>query len=939
MVSGLPPRLQVWAGSRPLVTRSHQGINIWRGNRPPCTFRPAQCTSATSPNAAASPAAGSCEACHRRTLRPPVAGRLGNTDSRSVQVRRRMFARTRLAASAALLFAACSDGGAGPTEPLVPSVIELSVSAVQAEWGDTLLIAATVRDQKGALLNAPLTWSSSNEAVLRSLGNGRYLAAGAGDARVVAKAGAVTAEAAATIAPQVPTTLALARDTATLELGDTLRLVATVRDRNGRTIASPSLVWSSTAPSVVQVVEGRAHALTAGSAAIEVRSGEVAAKATLTVLPPAAVVLAGKTLSTPSLGADLLISGHVRGGPVAAFRFERMAESRWLGEHAVLDSARLAAGTLRANAPGSTRLLVYAANSTALPDTLHVTVAPEQPVVFSVAAAGRVGGDETVTVRAYRANGLGTVRVSPALDTPATVSADSATLVLRPGTAPASAACSGTGESRLQFESAVTVISNPAFARARTGEVRLAVGDSLRLSAAQAACLRLAADGDAFYALAFYDPQVSADHRVAKVPYDYRVQGNIAVALADRSVPGAAGNLAAAMAQAAAPAAAPPSDFHASPPPHHFWERDKAFAVGDTLSYMNPYTGNVAALRVLSVVDGYWVLATPDSAVSRITPELLARLDSVALLFRQHGEPLLRYVLGDTLPTSNNGATQLLVLVEVTGDHGGVGGYAGYRSFQLGIGTTARYSTLLRVFAHEAAHVWAAWWRGIEADRTGAWHRLSYWSTEGLADALAAETLRRYYGYGFTANTDWRSLPPAQFNIPLWQEIYNTRGLIEFAYYHSAGLMRDLATRLVLRGMSTDDALRLVVRGSLEGYYGCGERTCPFMGLERRMQQALGADWKLADGMLVFAASYGLDDLNPSPTFQVPFVKWPQQVPGSNNTIGWRPHAHIVAGSGASGGGAIQLGAASYFYIEDGVGGSFSTTSSVPVEWLLVRAR
>jgi hypothetical protein len=34
-----------------------------------------------------------------------------------------------------------------------------------------------------------------------------------------------------------------------------------------------------------------------------------------------------------------------------------------------------------------------------------------------------------------------------------------------------------------------------------------------------------------------------------------------------------------------------------------------------------------------------------------------------------------------------------------------------------------------------------------------------------------------------------------------------------------------------------------------------------------------------------------------------------------------------------------RLGAVSYFYIDDAVGGIFSTTSSVPVEWLLVRAR
>lgn len=80
--------------------------------------------------------------------------------------------------------------------------------------------------------------------------------------------------------------VAVSPTSATLEVGDTLRLNATARDRRGRRLSGVAVSWSSAQPSVATVTgDGRVIALNVGSANIVASSGGVSASAAISVNP------------------------------------------------------------------------------------------------------------------------------------------------------------------------------------------------------------------------------------------------------------------------------------------------------------------------------------------------------------------------------------------------------------------------------------------------------------------------------------------------------------------------------------------------------------------------------------------------------------------------------------------------------------------------------
>lgn len=107
---------------------------------------------------------------------------------------------TRLAAwcvLAALALAACSESDLGPDRtPLVPTTIVITPeSATLTYVGATAGFRAVVTDQNGDILDATVTWTSSDSAVFTVSSDGEVTATGGGESILIASFGALSANA------------------------------------------------------------------------------------------------------------------------------------------------------------------------------------------------------------------------------------------------------------------------------------------------------------------------------------------------------------------------------------------------------------------------------------------------------------------------------------------------------------------------------------------------------------------------------------------------------------------------------------------------------------------------------------------------------------------------------------------------------------------------
>ena len=188
--------------------------------------------------------------------------------------------------------AACGDGGTEPPAPPPdpPRATRVTVNPATTELnalGATEQLTAEVRDQNGQVMaGASVTWASSSAAVATVSASGLVTAVANGSATITATAGAASGSATVTVAQEVSAVM-LAPDTATVVLGDTLRLVATATDANGHTVAGAEFAWASgdTAVAVVDAT-GLVTGIGAGEVEITATTSGVAGHAMLVVVGP-----------------------------------------------------------------------------------------------------------------------------------------------------------------------------------------------------------------------------------------------------------------------------------------------------------------------------------------------------------------------------------------------------------------------------------------------------------------------------------------------------------------------------------------------------------------------------------------------------------------------------------------------------------------------------
>ena len=151
--------------------------------------------------------------------------------------------------------------------------------------GDDLRVNATVKDQHGNVMsNDTITWTASDRGIATVSSSGLVTAVGPVTSTETASAGSASGTAAVTVT-QTPTSLELS-DTVIhfYSVGDTTRVIATVRDKNQNPINDSPIAWTTSDASVAGVSSGGLiQSYGVGSATITVTVESLKAEARVTI--------------------------------------------------------------------------------------------------------------------------------------------------------------------------------------------------------------------------------------------------------------------------------------------------------------------------------------------------------------------------------------------------------------------------------------------------------------------------------------------------------------------------------------------------------------------------------------------------------------------------------------------------------------------------------
>ena len=378
--------------------------------------------------------------------------------------------------------AGSASGTAAVTVAQTVSTVEVSPAADTVVERDTVRFEAEARDANGhAVAAAEFTWASGDTSVAVVDASGLVMGLGAGEVEVAATSSGVTGRAELVVEALVPTTVSVAPSTlAFTALGDTVRLMAEVRDQIDRVMEGEPVAWTS-AETMVAAVDstGLVTAVANGAATITAMAGSASGTAAVTVAqrtstvavaPAANTVVERDTVRFEAEARDA--NGHAVAG--AAFTWASGDTSV-----AVVDASGLVTGTgagevevaaTSSGVTGRAQLTVVAPAPTAVavtPDTVALTALGQtvQLAAEVLDQAGRVMEGEPVSwasgdtmVATVDGSGL----VGAAANGAATITAT---------------AGSASGEAVVTvMQSAGSVVVSPAAAT-------IALGDTVRLAA------------------------------------------------------------------------------------------------------------------------------------------------------------------------------------------------------------------------------------------------------------------------------------------------------------------------------------------------------------------------------------------------------------------------------------------------------------------------
>lgn len=155
--------------------------------------------------------------------------------------------------------------------------ITLDRTSASLKAGETVTLTATVKPDDAT--DKTVTWSTS-DATVATVSNGVVSAKKVGTATITAKAGDKTAICTVTVVPTPVTSITLNKTSASLKVGETVALTATVKpdDATDKTVN-----WSTSDESVASVKNGTVTAKKVGIAVITALAGDKSATCTMII--------------------------------------------------------------------------------------------------------------------------------------------------------------------------------------------------------------------------------------------------------------------------------------------------------------------------------------------------------------------------------------------------------------------------------------------------------------------------------------------------------------------------------------------------------------------------------------------------------------------------------------------------------------------------------
>ena len=199
-----------------------------------------------------------------------------------------------------LVIAGCGGDGGGVIEPPPATVASVSVTGPgTVEVGKTVTLNATATSTGGSpMTGQTFTWASNNDAVA-TVNNGVVSGVAPGSATISATAGGKRGEMVVTVTAVPVGSVVVVPDTATVAVGATRQLAATVRDASGGTLSGRTVTWSSSDTTKAKVSStGQVSGIAAGTAMITAASEGKQGQATVTVVVPTASRVAINPLFT-----------------------------------------------------------------------------------------------------------------------------------------------------------------------------------------------------------------------------------------------------------------------------------------------------------------------------------------------------------------------------------------------------------------------------------------------------------------------------------------------------------------------------------------------------------------------------------------------------------------------------------------------------------------
>ena len=217
---------------------------------------------------------------------------------------------TAIKLGSATITAKAGDKSATCSITVVPTPvtsITLDKTSTSLKVGETLTLTATVKPDDAT--DKTITWDSSDSSVA-TVRDGVVTAIKLGSATITAKAGDKSATCSITVVPTPVTSITLDKTSASLKVGETATLTATVKPDD---VTDKTVIWSTSDASIASVSNGIVTAIKVGTATITAKAGEKTATCSIIVVPtPVTSITLDKTSASLKAGETVTLTATVK---------------------------------------------------------------------------------------------------------------------------------------------------------------------------------------------------------------------------------------------------------------------------------------------------------------------------------------------------------------------------------------------------------------------------------------------------------------------------------------------------------------------------------------------------------------------------------------------------------------------------------------------------